>query len=289
MRLIPLSIVLSIFTTAAFAADTNTDKSKYDLFHPTPANLLRPMNSEAADRIANPYTVDAGHVQIEATLVDYYNGSRQGAVGPAFTYNVSQDAFLWHPVIKVGLMNNVDFEVQPTYHTVSTSQSGTSGFFPYSVDRRRSDFGNVDVASKINLWGNDGGVTALAVRPYISIPTEGGRTVVGGVDIPFAWQLPWQMTLKVATTIGAVENADATVYLGFENSLALEKNLTEEFMVFCMLNTAVTSDSHADWVGYAGFGAAYTFSRNFQAYAGMRFGFEAGYDYNPYAGITLRF
>jgi hypothetical protein len=290
MRIPLLTVALVITTTGAFATDTNTDKSKYDLFHPTPMDLLRPMNSEEADKIANPFTVDAGHIQIEATLVDYFYANRQGTIGPAFSYNLSQDAFLWHPVIKLGLLNNVDFEVEPTYHYVSTTQTGNSGLFPYSINRTRNDFGDVSLAVKWNLWGNDGGATALALNPYIAIPTQGERTVVGGLHIPFAWQLPWQqLVLKFSTTFAAVEDQSGTLYMGFENALALEKNLTEELMVFCNLSTSVTTDSSADWVGYAGFGAAYTFSKNFQAYAGMRFGFEGAYDYNPYAGVTLRF
>ena len=288
MRIFVFGLVLGVVTTA-IAADTNTDKSQYSLFHPTPVDLLRPMNSELADKIANPFTVDAGHVQIEATLVDYYNGSRQGSIGPFFSYNLSSDAFYWTPTIKVGLLNNVDFEVQPSYHTISTTQTGNRGLYPYSVSRTDSDFGKVDLGVKVNLWGNDGGATALALRPFISIPTQGGETVVGGVDVPFAWQMPLGLTLKIASGIGAVENREGTVYLGFENSLAVEKNLTPELLGFVNLGTFVSTDSSSDWVGYAGFGAAYTFSRNFQAYAGMRFGFENGYDYNPYAGITLRF
>jgi len=289
MRTLGLSVALSVVAFAAVAADTNTDKSQYNLFHPTPGELLRPMNSEEADRIANPFTVDAGHVQIEATLIDYSYASRQGTVGPAFSYNLSQDAFFWHPLIKLGLLNNLDFEVQPTYHHISATQTGTQGFFPYSISRTSSEFGDVSLAMKWNLWGNDGGATALALNPYISIPTQGERTVVGGVHIPFAWQLPWQLVLKFSTSFSAVENQNATLYMGFENNLALEKNVTEELMVFCNLSTFVTTDSAADWQGYAGFGAAYTFSKNFQAYAGMRFGFEGAYDYNPYAGVTLRF
>jgi hypothetical protein len=288
MRTFVLGLALGVVTTA-IAADTNTDKSQYSLFHPTPVDQLRAMNSEQADKILNPFTVDAGHVQIEASLVDYYNGSRQGSVGRVYNYNNSANAFYWAPSFKVGLLNNLDLEVEPSYHTISASQSGYVGSRPYSVSRTESEFGNVNVAVKANLWGNDGGATALALRPYISIPTQGGRTVVGGLDVPFAWQLPFGLTLKIASGIGAVENGDGTLYVGFENSAALEKNLTPELLVFVNLATGVTTDEAADWVGYAGFGAAYTLSRNFQAYAGMRFGFEDGYDYNPYAGITLRF
>ncbi len=290
MRALGLSVVISITTFTVMAADTNTDKSRYDLFHPTPGDLLRPMNSESADKIPNPFTVDAGHVQIEATLLDYYDGNRQGTLRSSAHYDLSEYAFFWRPKIKLGLLNNLDLEVEPRYSAIYISQADNRGFRYAHYSRSENQFGDVEIAAKLNFWGNDGGATALAIRPYILIPTEGGgRTVIGGMQVPFAWQLPWELTFKISTAVYASQRNDGTTYVGFDNWIALEKNLTDQLLIFCNLSTSVTTDSAADWVGYAGFGAAYTVSRNFQAYAGMRFGFENGYDYNPYVGITLRF
>ncbi len=284
-----LCAALSIVSLSAFADETNTDKSQYTLLHPTPDNLLRPMDSSSMEKIYSPFTVDAGHVEIDADLVSYYNASRQGTAFPGFTYDRSDNLFLWAPLIKVGVLNNVDFEVQPSYQYAYSSQSGNVGVLPYSVNHSKGEFGDVFVAAAVNLWGNDGGTTALAVRPYLDIPTQGGRTVVGGVDVPFAWHLPWHLTLKYSFGIGAVENPNATVYVGFENLLALERQFGDKLTVFCNLATSVTTDTSADWVGYAGFGAGYNITPNFEVYAAMRFGFESGYDYNPYAGISFRF
>ena len=51
---------------------------------------------------------------------------------------------------------------------------------------------------KRNLWGNDGGVTAFALMPFIKIPTgwaSGNGAWEGGIVTPFSVQLPYDFTL----------------------------------------------------------------------------------------------
>ena len=78
------------------------DKSGYNLFHPTPHDLMRELTPDRPDKTESPYTVDAGHFQLEMDVV-------------TFTLNRSNDARIeaWNvaPVnIKIGLLNNVDLQ-----------------------------------------------------------------------------------------------------------------------------------------------------------------------------------
>src|SRR2546425_12662784 len=56
------------------------DKGKYTLFNPTPRELMREMNTDRPDKTESPFTVDAGHFQIEADILNYtydrYNPAR---------------------------------------------------------------------------------------------------------------------------------------------------------------------------------------------------------------------
>lgn len=60
----------------------------------------------------------------------------------------------------------------------------------------QNDVGDVTLRSKINLWGNDGGSTALALMPFVTIPisrlgpgyTEGGLIVPLGLEGPAGWE-----------------------------------------------------------------------------------------------------
>src|SRR5262249_15614520 len=60
--------IVSVVTGAeAFGAD----KNQYWLFNPTPDKLLREMTTDRPDITESPFTVDAGHLQFETTLVGY--------------------------------------------------------------------------------------------------------------------------------------------------------------------------------------------------------------------------
>src|SRR5687768_11189412 len=51
------------------------DKSGYSLFNPTPASLLRELSADRPDVTESPYTVDAGHVQVELSFAEWGKGS----------------------------------------------------------------------------------------------------------------------------------------------------------------------------------------------------------------------
>jgi hypothetical protein len=47
------------------------DKSTFNLFNPVPSEYLREMDTDGPGATESPYTVDAGHFQVEMTLADY--------------------------------------------------------------------------------------------------------------------------------------------------------------------------------------------------------------------------
>jgi hypothetical protein len=148
----------------------------------------------------------------------------------------------------------------------------------------------VDPKFKINLWGNDGGMTALSVAPFLSIPTSGNSDVTGGLEVPFAVLLPRDFTLKLFSGVFWFENPNRTDYLGFVNAASLTKAVTPRVDVFADISTEVLTDPRQEWSGYAGFGGAYYLTHDLQFYAGLRFGLTSNsFDENPYLGLAWRF
>src|SRR5687767_13300570 len=45
------------------------DKSQYTLFNPVPRDMRRELSPDRPDRTESPFTVDAGHVQVELSFV----------------------------------------------------------------------------------------------------------------------------------------------------------------------------------------------------------------------------
>src|SRR5437868_5206562 len=47
------------------------DKSQYTLWNPVPASLMRELSADRPDKTDSPYTVDAGHYQIEMDFANW--------------------------------------------------------------------------------------------------------------------------------------------------------------------------------------------------------------------------
>jgi hypothetical protein len=161
---------------AARADETGpgVDKSHYNLFNPTPPALMRDMSTDRPDTTESPYTVDAGHVQIESSFVDY---TRDGG-GDFEGWSVLPTN------LKIGLTNNMDLQL---------------AFEPYVREEFEGEdvdgFGATQLRLKINLWGNDGGDTAFAIMPFVQFPTSDddfGVTdhIEGGVIFPWRSRCP---------------------------------------------------------------------------------------------------
>src|SRR5436309_7704493 len=83
------------------------DKSQYTLLDPTPRQLMREMNTDRPDKTESPFTVDAGHFQIEADILSYtYDRDN-----PARTDTRVETVDIAPLNLKVGLCNSVDLQL----------------------------------------------------------------------------------------------------------------------------------------------------------------------------------
>ena len=238
------------------------DKCQYHLFNPTPRELMREMSTDRPDKTESPYTVDAGHFQLEMDVVSY---ARDGDDNE-WAFGVAN--------LKAGLLNNVDLQV------VIES-------FLKTEDAR--GFGDVTTRLKINLWGNDGGRTALAVMPFVKWPTNGANlgndAVEGGVIVPLAVDLPAGWGMGVMTEFDFNENS-----LGFVNSITFSHDIVGALAGYCEFYSAVTDDSSEDWEGTVDVGLTYAVTDDVQLDAGINFGVtDAAADLNPFLGLAVRY
>ena len=143
------------------ARPATVDKSGFSLFNPTPSQYLRELATDGPGATESAHTVDAGHFQVELTLLSYTR-DRDSSDG----LSRRLDAWTIAPfILKVGLLNQLDAQIAlEPYSVVRECADGRS------VTRR--GFGDTTVRLKYNLWGNDSGATALAVMPYVKVPTS---------------------------------------------------------------------------------------------------------------------
>jgi hypothetical protein len=243
-------------------------KRSFNLFNPVPDSLLRELTTDRPDKTESPYTVDAGHFQLEMDLLSY---TRDG----------SEDNFAIAPVnLKVGLLNNIDLQfIAETYN----------------IKRDRSGFGDTLVRLKVNFWGNDGGATAFAAMPFVKFPTNqhelGNSAVEGGIIFPFALTLPGEFDLGTMFEVDYIRDANNSGYHEeFISSITLGHALVGELSGYAEFFSAVSTERDADWVSTFDFGFTYKLTSNVQLDAGLNIGLtRAADDLNPFIGVSYRY
>src|SRR5260370_16005494 len=150
--ILPAAAVACLILVAADAGAQ--DKSQYTLFNPTPTDKMRDFNTDRPTKSNVPYTVDAGHFQYEGDIFIY---------GFDNTSTPDTNITSWvigNPTFKLGLLNNMDFEVNfSTYNSIrsQTRSDGSTTTF--------TGCGDTITRANIRLWCNDGGSAAIASTP----------------------------------------------------------------------------------------------------------------------------
>lgn len=281
-RLVLVAVLGVAPVSRAPAQDTPLpDKSGYNLFNPVPEALMREMSPDRPDETESAYTVDAGHYQLEMDFVNFTYDKLSGTTTKA--WEVGDFNF------KAGLLNNVDVQlVYDNYLNVQT----TDGLGNAAT---QSGFGDFTTRLKINLWGNDGGATAFALLPYVKFPTStdhlGNNAVEGGVIVPLAVSLPHDFDLSLETAASLMKNDENGGYHEeFIASASLDHQIIGKLSGFVEWFSDFTTERHAGWVGTVDTGLEYLVTKNIQLDCDCYFGVTpAAADYNPFAGITVRF
>jgi hypothetical protein len=270
---------------SGLAAET-VDKSQYNLLNPTPRTLMREMSTDRPDKTESAYTVDAGHYQIEMDVFSFAVDRYNGVPG-----DHRSEALAIAPMnLKAGLLNNVDFQLvlQP-YVSLREHNVGAR------VVSEQRGFGDVIPRLKVNLWGNDGGSTALAVMPYVKLPTNtdnvGNNSVEGGLILPFAISLAdeWNLGLMTQLDINRDESGGGH-HAEFVNTITLGRAIVGDLSGFVEFYSSVSTESDSEWVGTADFGLTYMLTEDIQLDAGAYIGVtRSADDINPFLGLSWRF
>jgi Putative MetA-pathway of phenol degradation len=270
---------------ADFSATSNPDKNGYSLLNPTPDALLRAFAPDRPPKANSAYTVDAGHFQIETDLVNY---SFANFLGVSTHFYQALD-----PVWKVGLTNWADFELQFNGYQNATLRDTATG----AVVAHGFGFGDVLLRTKINVFGNDGGNAALAVIPYVKLPSStpviSNGVVENGVIAPLALTLPQDFSATLQTEFDALKDADdSRRHANFSNLANISHgvpgidNLSAVIEIFA----AVGTDRATPSIYTFDTALTYTIGKNIQIDAGMDFGLnKAAPREQIFAGISARF
>lgn len=178
-----LALGLTIALACAGAAQAHPNDGEdpvaptYSLFHPAPRSQMRPLNTDRPDRTESPYTVDAGHWQVEVDAVAYHRDAEAGLEREQWGLAITN--------AKLGLHDRADLQLVAEIRVRDRVENAASGGASFESESR---FGNAIARLKLNLWGGDGGRTAMAVMPFAALRRDAPADF--GLIVPYASVLP---------------------------------------------------------------------------------------------------
>ncbi|MEO7412385.1 MAG: transporter [Opitutaceae bacterium] len=282
---LPHCPLLLLTAAVAFASAPAADKRGYTLANPTPHAAMRELSTDRPDQTESPYTVDAGHFQLEMDFVNYTADHDTSAGGEVRTR-------VWSiaPVnLKVGLLNQVDLQLMLDPRVESRVEDRVA-----QTSVRDSGFGDVTTRLKINFWGNDGGPTAFAIMPFVKWPlsasgVRNGKTE-GGVIVPFGMQLPAGWGLGAMTEVDFVSDGTGGYETQFVNSITFARDLTSRLGGYVEFFAVTSRAPGSKWQGQFDLGFTYALKDDTQLDFGCNFGVtKSAPDVQPFAGISRRF
>jgi len=232
---------------------------------------LRPLAADRPDTTESPQTVDKGHWQIETSLVGYAQDKLNGQTTRAY------EAF--NTNLKYGLTDSIDFHIvfTPYIQQETANQSSKS----------HSD---LQLRTKINLWGNDNGDSAMALLPYIKLATgefsndntEGGLIVTYGTELA-----DYSIGAQIQLDYVYDETKDQ---MGFSGSYAAVFGYDINHRIAGYIEQLGEFDTDNQYIPYASFGFTYQSNHNQQWDIGSKLALDdQGQDFEIFFGLTQRY
>jgi hypothetical protein len=276
---IPALCLLLITTINAFGQVDSTRRS-YNLFKPMPKSLLREdMETDRPNVTETPYTIEAGHLQYEADIVNYERQRTSQSLQHTWLANQAN--------LKLGLFKNTALQVKIQSYGIEASRDLTT-----KEEEKSHGFGDITVRVKQNLYGNFDGNFSIALMPYVKFPTNhysDNKSYEEGLMVPMVLKLPqdWKIGLMVE---GDRLKDDETE--GMHNELL--QSLTVSHVLFKKLEvfgetyyTYNFKDHHT--LNFLDAALEYEIVRDVKVDIGVNYGLQHDAQKNYFAGIAFRY
>jgi len=279
-------IALALIPNFCFAEEpARADKSAYHLFNPTPKDMMREFATDRPDKTESAYSVDAGHFQFETDILIFSSDKRsENGIETS-----SKSLGIMATNLKIGLTNAIDFQAIITpYATAKAEVTGVG-------TEELKGFGDTTLRLKTNLFGNDGGASALAIMPFVILPTSSGglghKFLEGGLIVPYALALPSDWNLGMMLQWNRAKNgADDGFHHEWVSSITFGHDIVGDLAGYAEFWNLSSTETGATWTATADFGLTYGILKNVQLDAGLNIGLtESADDLNPFLGISALF
>ena len=238
---------------------------------------MRELSTDRLDITESPYTVDAGHFQLEADVVSFATHEESDQTTETFG--------LAEMNLKAGLTDRSDLQlVIPVFLRESSSEPSSDG--------ARTGVGDLSLRVKWNAFGNDAGATALAFMPFVTFPVAGD-----GLGVPeptIGLIVPLSVELAPGWGLGTMFEADwvsngANRSFDLVTSLVVGRDVTTAFGAFVEGVTVVSTAPDGSFQALLNGGLTLAMSPDARLDGGVRVGLtDSTEDLGLFLGLALR-
>ena len=260
--------------------------SPYDSAHfswrkSVPRNRLRELQPDRPGITESPFTVDAGHAQVE---MDAFRLSNSGSGNN----DKSREMHLAYTMLKLGLSRRTDLQLEvPLYSMAKQRPTGSSDW-----QERNSGFGDVTLRVKHNFVGDDqDGSLAAAVIGFVRLPT-GGQ--VGSGSMEYGVVLPIDLELSDDINLEAQLETDlnydrelARRFVRLMPSAALEWDFTKKVGIVIEGVTQWNTEQRR-WQASTNIAPIFKVTDNLQLDLGTHLALNRLSDHEYFVGFTFR-
>jgi len=224
-------------------------------------------------------TVAPGKFLLEMDVLsltfDRSGGERYTGVAAASTF------------VSTGLTTHCDVQLGAEFFLSQKYESA-------GMTERYSGMGDVYVRTKWRFYENKTTGSAMAVLPYVKIPTNSGgvgnRSLEGGVIVPWTASLPADVSLAAMVELDCLRNDADDGYTGcWYCTLALSRQLTQTVGLYVECVTTKSAGA-ASWERTMGAGMTFSVTEKFwwdiAIYRGLS---SAATDWNPVLRLNVEF
>jgi hypothetical protein len=236
----------------------------------------REMSTDRPDTTESPISVEAGVFQVESSLWAFARDKEAGVTSESWTWGEAN--------LKAGLTDQLDLQVVVRPWVEETEKVA-------GVKSRAEGFGDVEVRWKYNLWGNDGGKTAMALMPFVSVPTQTAVSTgewEGGLIVPWSVELADGVGLGLMAEVDRVwDDSSRRHEWEFLHSAVVGFDLTETVGLYLEY---IGIAGKGDYQAIASGGFTWGQTDNLQWDLGASLGLtDAAEDFSVFQGVSFRF
>jgi hypothetical protein len=265
-----------IAVSSSRAAERTADKAGYTLVNPTPEALMRELTTDRPDTTESPFTVDAGHAQLELDFASYTHNRLEGVR--------TRELALMPFNLRLGLRHN--WEMALAFDPFIEQRERLRG----EAESRTRGVGDTTLRTKFNFWGNDGGSTAFGLIADVKLPPAAralsNGKVEGALILPFAFELAAGWDAGANTSLAAEHDGRRCRSI-WANTFTVSHGLVENVSAFGEITSSTGDGPH---VCTFDTGVAWRLGRDAQLDAGVNLGISrSAPDVRWFTGLSRRF